>query len=137
MLSHLLNMTEILIIDKAHNQDIISVQSKGNKVILEEARLDIENNREGDDEMLLEGGSMDIAIMNQLYREPIRENALRERVGQQSWLEALNAIGRLLRKALVENIQKDSAEPIYKLTRKGERVLERIIVQRHYGRSAA
>lgn len=82
--------------------------------------------------MAKDNGSMDLTIMRHLYFEPIRENELKFLDPNRSY-DIMSTLDRLLKKALVMDINKDSSEPIYKLTRQGQRELERLVAQRAAG----
>ena len=77
--------------------------------------------------MLSEGGQMDLAIMSQLYREPIGENELKAQMRGWSWNDIVASLTRLMRKALIVDINKDRITHVYKLTREGEQLVERLI----------
>ena len=70
---------------------------------------------------------MEIAIMSQLYREPIGENELKASMRGWSWTDIVASLTRLMRKALVVDINKDRVTHVYKLTRAGEQLVERLI----------
>lgn len=81
-----------------------------------------------DERMLTDGGSMDLAIMSHLYREPVGEEELKTKMRSWDWSDIMATITRLIRKALIVDINKDRTGHIYKLTREGERLLENLIV---------
>ena len=76
------------------------------------------------------GGSMDITVMSQLYCEPVGENELKRRLTISNWEKIMAVLAHLIQRALVEDIHKDSNGPVYKLTRKGMRILEKDIEKR-------
>jgi DNA-binding PadR family transcriptional regulator len=77
--------------------------------------------------MIADGGSMDLAIMSQLYREPVGEEALKTSMRSWEWSDIVSTLKRLMRRALVVDINKDRTGHLYKLTRDGERLLENLI----------
>ena len=80
--------------------------------------------------MISDGGQMDLAIMSQLYREPVGENELRAKMRSWNWSDIVATLSNLMRKALIVDINKDRSGHVYKLTREGERLLERWISKR-------
>jgi hypothetical protein len=115
MLSYVLIMTEMLIKDKMHNGS----SSREIRFLPFGGRM-----------MNMNNGSIDVAIMSQLYREPVKVIDLRKDIPPSKWKEVMAALRRLLGKSLVKKINKDRAEPIYSLTRAGERVLLDLVAQR-------
>jgi DNA-binding HxlR family transcriptional regulator len=77
--------------------------------------------------MISDGGSMDIVIMSQLYREPVGENELRANMRSWDWSDIITTLKQLMRRALVVDINKDRTGHLYKLTREGERLVEHLI----------
>jgi len=77
--------------------------------------------------MIADSGSMDLVIMSQLYREPIGEDTLKASMRSWEWSDIMSTLKRLMRKALVVDINKDRNGHLYKLTREGERLLENLI----------
>ncbi len=77
--------------------------------------------------MISDGGQMDVAIMSQLYCAPAGEDELRENMRSWKWSDIMDTISRLMRKALVVDINKDRSGHVYKLTREGERLVERMV----------
>jgi len=76
------------------------------------------------------GGSMAFTIMSQLYCEPIAETELKRKMRVDSWKDIMDTLSRLMKKALVKDIHKDSNGPVYSLTKKGKRLLEKKVVKR-------
>ena len=79
--------------------------------------------------MNLTRGSMDLTIMSLLYCEPIGETELKRKLTIDKWTKIVAAISRLMQRALIVDIHKDSNGPVYKLTRKGRHILEQRTAQ--------
>jgi len=75
-------------------------------------------------------GSMAFTIMSQLYCEPIAETELKRKMTVSRWKDILDTLSRLIKKALVKDIHKDSNGPVYTLTKKGKRLLEKGVERR-------
>jgi len=73
---------------------------------------------------------IEIELMNALYREPMRESRVASAIArsrQISERRVIHVLKRLQERKLIKNIDKVSnagAEPIYKLTKEGELLLE-------------
>jgi len=85
--------------------------------------------------MISDGGQMDVAIMSHLYREPVGEDDLKASMRPWAWSDIMATLSKLMRKALVVDINKDRSGHIYKLTREGERLIERLIAQKNARRA--
>ncbi len=78
---------------------------------------------------------IELELMNALYREPMRQSKVARAIAlsrQVSEKAVLQALARLRERKLIKNIDKvtnEGSEPIYKLTREGESVLENAVAQ--------
>jgi DNA-binding PadR family transcriptional regulator len=117
-------MTEMLIIGKVH----ILYTRELCQFVPGPSTLETPRHAGKEDErMISDGGSMDIVIMSQLYREPVGENELRANMRSWDWSDIMTTLKQLMRRALVVDINKDRTGHLYKLTREGERLVEHLI----------
>ncbi|MEM2899714.1 MAG: hypothetical protein QXT63_02890 [Thermoplasmata archaeon] len=73
---------------------------------------------------------IEIELMNVLYREPMRESRVASAIARTRQISEQRVIGvlkKLQERKLIKNIDKvsnEGSEPIYKLTKEGELLLE-------------